>query len=281
MRLFTTVVEIKEYLRRQQAAGKSVGLVPTMGYLHEGHLSLIRRAVAETDIPVISVFVNPIQFGPSEDLGKYPRDLKRDQELIRETGAEVVFNPSMAEMYGTDYLTYVRVEKITETLCGVSRPGHFQGVATVVNKLFNIVRPDKAYFGQKDAQQALVIRKMVKDLNMDVEVVVCPIVREADGLAMSSRNTYLNAEERRQAVALYQALLAAKAMIEQGERDAHRVKRHMEELIHRQPLANVDYISVVDPESLREITEISGAVLLALAVKFGATRLIDNLRVEV
>lgn len=281
MRLFTTVVEIKEYLRRQQAAGKSVGLVPTMGYLHEGHLSLIRRAVAETDIPVISVFVNPIQFGPSEDLGKYPRDLQRDLEVIRETGAEVVFNPSMAEMYGTDYLTYVRVEKITETLCGVSRPGHFQGVATVVNKLFNIVRPDKAYFGQKDAQQALVIRKMVKDLNMDVEVVVCPIVREADGLAMSSRNTYLNAEERRQAVALYQALLAAKAMIEQGERDAHRVKRHMEELIHRQPLANVDYISVVDPESLREITEISGAVLLALAVKFGATRLIDNLRVEV
>lgn len=281
MRLFTTVVEIKEYLRRQQAAGKSIGLVPTMGYLHEGHLSLIRRAVAETDIPVTSIFVNPIQFGPSEDLGKYPRDLKRDQELIRETGAEVVFNPSMAEMYGTDYLTYVRVEKITETLCGVSRPGHFQGVATVVNKLFNIVRPDKAYFGQKDAQQALVIQKMVKDLNMDVEVVVCPIVREADGLAMSSRNTYLNAEERRQAGVLYQALLAAKAMIAQGERDAHRVKRHMEELIHRQPLANVDYISVVDPESLREITEISGAVLLALAVKFGATRLIDNLRVEV
>lgn len=281
MKLFTNIIEIKDYLRQQQAEGKRIGFVPTMGYLHEGHLSLIRRAIKETDIPVISIFVNPIQFGPSEDLEKYPHDLERDLKLIQKAGVAVVFNPSNEEMYGTDYLTYVRVEKITETLCGASRPGHFQGVTTVVNKLFNIVRPDKAYFGQKDAQQVMVIKKMVKDLNMDVEIVIGHTIREADGLAMSSRNTYLNSEERQQAVVLYQALLEAERMIRKGEKEASMIKKQIGKMICRRSLAEIDYVSIVNAESMQEITKISGLILIALAVRFGKTRLIDNILVEV
>jgi pantoate--beta-alanine ligase len=281
MKQYTRINEIKEYLRKQQAAGARIGLIPTMGYLHEGHLSLIRRAVRETDITVVSIFVNPIQFGPTEDLAKYPRDLEKDLQLIQKAGAAVVFVPSTDEIYGEDYQSYVRVEKITETLCGASRPSHFQGVTTVVTKLLNIVRPDLAYFGQKDAQQATVIKKMVKDLNMDVEIIVCPIVRETDGLAMSSRNAYLNAEERQQAVVLYQALMAAKNLIGQKEQDACVVRRLMEGMIRSQPLATIDYIAIVDAESLQERINISGTVLIAVAVKFGTTRLIDNIVMEV
>jgi pantoate--beta-alanine ligase len=277
MQQFTQITEIKEYLRKQQSGGARIGLVPTMGYLHEGHLSLIRRAVRENDITVVSIFVNPIQFGPSEDLAKYPRDLANDLQLIQETGAAVVFIPSTNEMYGEDYQTYVQVEKITKTLCGRSRPSHFQGVTTVVTKLFNIVRPDRAYFGQKDAQQAFVIKKMMQDLNMDVEIIVCPIVRETDNLAMSSRNVYLNVEERQQAVVLYQALTVAENLIQQKEKDALIVKEHMTELIRSKSLANIDYIAIVNAQSLQDIRNISGAVLIALAVKFGTTRLIDNI----
>jgi pantoate--beta-alanine ligase len=281
MKQYTQITQIKEYIRKQQSAGASIGFIPTMGYLHEGHLSLIRRSVRETDITVVSIFVNPIQFGPTEDLAKYPRDLEKDRQLIQEIGAAVVFIPSTDEMYGEDYQTYVHVEKITKTLCGISRPNHFQGVTTVVTKLFNIVRPDRAYFGQKDAQQALVIKKMVHDLNMDVEIIVCPTVRETDGLAMSSRNAYLNVEERQQAVVLYQTLMTAKDLIRQKEKDALMIKKRMEDMIGNKPLANIDYISIIDALSLQDVSNISGMVLIALAVKFGTTRLIDNIMVEV
>lgn len=281
MEQFGSMTQIKPYLRKFQAEGKTVGLVPTMGYLHEGHLSLIRRAVAENDLAVVSIFVNPIQFGPREDLDNYPRDLKRDLQLIASVGAKVVFTPSAKEMYGADFRTYVQVTGLTDHLCGRSRPGHFQGVTTVVTKLFNIVRPDKAYFGQKDAQQALVIRKMMRDLNGDPEVIICPIVREADGLAMSSRNVYLSGAQRRQATILYQALSAARQMIDAGERRAIRVTEEMTKLITSQPLAEIDYVAVVDADTLTDLNQISGAILIAVAVKFGSTRLIDNIIVEV
>ena len=280
MRQFTQIKEIKAYLRQRQSEGKSIGLVPTMGYLHGGHLSLIRRSVAETDVTIVSIFVNPIQFGPAEDLEKYPRNLAGDLDLLRQTGAVAVFTPGANEMYGDNYLTHVQVDKITDILCGPFRPGHFRGVATVVTKLFNIVRPDKAYFGQKDGQQAMVIKKMAQDLNMDVEIVVCPTLREADGLAMSSRNTYLNAEERNQATVLYQALTAARKLIQSGVTDVARVKRQMEEMIKSKSMAAIEYISLVDASSLREIAQVTGPVMIALAVRFGATRLIDNILVE-
>ncbi|HBF35941.1 MAG TPA: pantoate--beta-alanine ligase [Firmicutes bacterium] len=280
MQQFTKIQEMKDYLRPMQSAGQKIGLVPTMGYLHEGHLSLIRRAVQESDIAVVSIFVNPIQFGPSEDLAKYPHNLAKDLELIDKTGAAVVFTPDAVEMYGDNHLTFVHVEKITDILCGPFRPGHFQGVATVVNKLFNIVRPDKAYFGQKDGQQAMVIQKMVRDLNMDVTIITCPTVREADGLAMSSRNTYLNVAERSQAPVLYQVLTAAKDMIQGSITDGVLIKKQIKTMISSKPLANIEYISLVDASSFREISQVSGPVMIALAVKFGATRLIDNIIVE-
>jgi pantoate--beta-alanine ligase len=281
MQQFTRIQEIKSYLRQQQSLGRKIGFVPTMGYLHEGHLSLIRRAIRETDLAVVSIFVNPIQFGPTEDLENYPRNLERDLDMIRQTGAAVVFTPQAAEIYGDNHLTYVHVDKMTDILCGRFRPGHFQGVTTVVNKLLNIVRPDKAYFGQKDGQQAMVIQKMTRDLNMDVEIVVCPTVREADGLAMSSRNTYLSPEERNQAPVLYQALAAAKDLIQSGITDVAHIKKHMETMIQSKSLARIEYISLVAALSLREITEVSCPVMIALAVKFGTTRLIDNIMVEV
>lgn len=280
MKIIRKIEELKDILREEQKKGKEIGLVPTMGYLHEGHQSLIRKAADENDLVVVSIFVNPTQFGPNEDLEKYPRDLNRDIQLTEEAGGDIIFAPEAAEMYPKEYLTYVEVENITEALCGASRPGHFRGVTTVVSKLFHIVRPDRAYFGQKDAQQAIVIQRMVTDLNMDVMIEVCPIIREVDGLAMSSRNIYLSIEERKQAVVLFQALSRGTELIKQGEKNALKVKNEIEKMILEKPLAKIDYVSVVDFKTLKDVDKIEGKVLIAVAVKFGQTRLIDNMVVE-
>lgn len=275
--IIETVKELREYLAGQRAAGKTVGLVPTMGFLHEGHLSLIREAKAENDVVVVSDFVNPTQFGPNEDFESYPRNIERDTELALSAGADVIFYPSVSEMYPPESSTYVEVEgNITRVLCGASRPTHFRGVTTVVNKLFNIVEPDKAYFGQKDAQQVAVLTKMVKDLHMDIELIICPIVREPDGLAMSSRNTYLSAEERKQAVILNQALKKAKNAFANGEKDVVKLTGIITDKINEMPLAVIDYVSILDFPSLKPIITIEKDALGAVAVKFGKTRLIDN-----
>lgn len=275
--IIETVKELREYLAGQRAAGKTVGLVPTMGFLHEGHLSLIREAKAENDVVVVSDFVNPTQFGPNEDFESYPRNIERDTELALSAGADVIFYPSVSEMYPPESSTYVEVEgNITRVLCGASRPTHFRGVTTVVNKLFNIVEPDKAYFGQKDAQQVAVLTKMVKDLHMDIELIICPIVREPDGLAMSSRNTYLSAEERKQAVILNQALKKAKNAFANGEKDVVKLTEIITDKINEMPLAVIDYVSILDFPSLKPIITIEKDALAAVAVKFGKTRLIDN-----
>ncbi|HRG03434.1 MAG TPA: pantoate--beta-alanine ligase [Paludibacteraceae bacterium] len=275
--IIETVKELREYLAGQRAAGKTVGLVPTMGFLHEGHLSLIREAKAENDVVVVSDFVNPTQFGPNEDFESYPRNIERDTELALSAGADVIFYPSVSEMYPPESSTYVEVEgNITRVLCGASRPTHFRGVTTVVNKLFNIVEPNKAYFGQKDAQQVAVLTKMVKDLHMDIELIICPIVREPDGLAMSSRNTYLSAEERKQAVILNQALKKAKNAFANGEKDVVKLTGIITDKINEMPLAVIDYVSILDFPSLKPIITIEKDALAAVAVKFGKTRLIDN-----
>jgi pantoate--beta-alanine ligase len=254
----------------------SVGFVPTMGYLHEGHLELVRLAKNENHIAVVSIFVNPTQFAPSEDFKAYPRDLDRDLALLESAGADIVFIPGDKDMYPAGYDTWVEVKGITQTLEGRSRPTHFQGVTTVCNKLFNIVQPNRAYFGQKDAQQALVIEKMVSDLNMNLEIVVAPTIREKDGLAMSSRNIYLTPEERRSAPVLHKALQLASDMYDKGERDAILIKNAMTRLITAVPAAKIDYISIADIETLREVNAIRGRVLISLAVKLGKPRLIDN-----
>ena len=275
--IIETVKELREYLAGQRAASKTVGLVPTMGFLHEGHLSLIREAKAENDVVVVSDFVNPTQFGPNEDFESYPRNIEQDTELALSAGADVIFYPSVSEMYPPESSTYVEVEgNITRVLCGASRPTHFRGVTTVVNKLFNIVEPDKAYFGQKDAQQVAVLTKMVKDLHMDIELIICPIVREPDGLAMSSRNTYLSAEERKQAVILNQALKKAKNAFANGEKDVVKLTGIITDKINEMPLAVIDYVSILDFPSLKPIITIEKDALAAVAVKFGKTRLIDN-----
>ena len=275
--IIETVKELREYLAGQRAAGKTVGLVPTMGFLHEGHLSLIREAKAENDVVVVSDFVNPTQFGPNEDFESYPRNIERDTERALSAGADVIFYPSVSEMYPPESSTYVEVEgNITRVLCGASRPTHFRGVTTVVNKLFNIVEPDKAYFGQKDAQQVAVLTKMVKDLHMDIELIICPIVREPDGLAMSSRNTYLSSEERKQAVILNQALKKAKNAFANGEKDVVKLTGIITDKINEMPLAVIDYVSILDFPSLKPIITIEKDALGAVAVKFGKTRLIDN-----
>ncbi len=276
MRVITTINEMRLYIKEERAKGKSVGLVPTMGYLHEGHALLIARSAAENDVTVVSVFVNPTQFGANEDLDSYPRDLEHDCAVAEQAGAQVIFHPTAAEMYPSDYRTYVNVEEITLPLCGKSRPTHFRGVTTVVCKLFCIVAPDRAYFGQKDAQQLIVIKQMVRDLNMDITVVPCPIVREADGLAKSSRNVYLNEEERRQALVLNQALALAQDLYKNGERNANVLKDAMVKKIQTAPLADIDYVELVDLESLQAIQTLTTPALAALAVRFGATRLIDN-----
>ena len=253
----------------------TVGFVPTMGYLHEGHLALIRRARAECDHVVVSIFVNPTQFGANEDLSKYPRDLERDLRLI-EPYTDLVWTPSAEVMYPQGYQTWVEVEAVTRPLEGTMRPGHFKGVTTVVAKLFNSVQPHKAYFGQKDAQQVAVIRQMVRDLNFPVEIVVCPTSREADGLAMSSRNVYLDPAQRQAATVLFRSLSAAKAAYEQGERDGEKLREKMKEILASEPLAQVQYVSCADYDTLEELTVIKGKALLSMAVFLGKTRLIDN-----
>lgn len=274
------IQEMKEIVKRLKKEGKSIGFVPTMGYLHEGHLSLVRLSKQQNDITIMSIFVNPIQFGPNEDYDRYPRDFERDKSLAEKEGVDYIFYPSVEEMYPEDFKTVVSVKKITEIMCGKSRPGHFDGVATVVLKLFNIVNPDRAYFGQKDAQQLAVIKQMVKDLNLDVEIIPCPIVREQDGLAMSSRNVYLSEEERKSAAVLYRALNLAKEMIEKGEKDVSSIKRAMEEMILKEKYTKIDYIEFVNNETFEIISKVEGKVLIALAVFVGKTRLIDNIVVE-
>jgi len=254
----------------------TVGLVPTMGFLHEGHLSLIRRARDECDHVVVSIFVNPTQFGPKEDLSKYPRDIERDLKLIEPLGTDLVWMPSAEIMYPQGYQTWVEVEAITSPLEGAMRPGHFKGVTTIVAKLFNGVQPHKAYFGQKDAQQVAVIRQMVRDLNFPLEIVVCPIVREPDGLAMSSRNVYLDPEQRKAATVLFRSLSAAKEAYEKDERDAEKVRGKMKEVLAGEPLAEPQYVSCADYDTLEELNEIKGKALLSMAVFIGKTRLIDN-----
>lgn len=281
MIIIETIKELKETINSHRRQGSSIGFVPTMGYLHEGHLSLIRAAKQENQLVVVSIFVNPTQFGVGEDFEAYPRNMERDAALAQSAGADVIFHPTVKEMYPDQYYTYVEVMEITNRLCGLSRPTHFRGVTTVVNKLFNIVQPDKAYFGQKDAQQVAVIEKMVKDLNMNVEVIPCPIVREADGLAMSSRNTYLTPEQRQAALILSKSLFAAQDMIQQGSRNASEIKEFIINSIKSEPLAVIDYVEVIDALTLDSITELKGSILMALAVKVGKTRLIDNIRMEV
>jgi pantoate--beta-alanine ligase len=272
---------VRRAVARARAEGRSVGLVPTMGALHAGHASLVRSARQETGFVVVPIFVNPTQFGPAEDLARYPRPLAQDLVACDEAGADLVFTPEAATMYPDGFRTYVEVRGLEDILCGASRPGHFRGVATVVLKLFNIVGPDVAYFGQKDAQQARLLRQMVRDLDVPVRIRVCPIVREADGLAMSSRNRYLDADERRHARVLYLSLEEARGLIEHGERDAARVRQAMVSRIQATPGATMDYVAVVDAESLQPLDRLRGEVLLAVAVKFGATRLIDNCLVSV
>ncbi len=276
MKVIATIAEMRKL--KEEIAG-TLGFVPTMGYLHEGHISLVKRAKDENEIVVVSIYVNPTQFGPREDFKNYPRDTKRDLVML-EPYADIVFIPTDKEMYPEGYATWVEVKGVTEVLEGAIRPGHFLGVTTIVNKLFNIVEPTRAYFGQKDAQQVVVIKKMVKDLNMNVEIVVCPTVREQDGLAMSSRNTYLTSEQRRGATVLYKSLLLAKDLVTNGETDAGVLRQEMAYLIKKEPLARVEYISVADNDTLKEIHRIKGPVLISLSVKFGKTRLIDNIVLE-
>lgn len=254
----------------------SVGLVPTMGYLHEGHQSLISKSVSENDRTVVSVFVNPIQFGPNEDLEAYPRDLKRDMEAVEAVGGDLIFNPEPAEMYPSHFTSFIDTTETTELLCGAVRPVHFRGVCTVVGKLFNIVTPDRAYFGQKDAQQLATIRRFVRDLNFGLEIVPCPIVREADGLAKSSRNTYLSPAERKAALILSKSLALGKKAVDEGERDASKVVSIITESLQTEPLARIDYVEVVDFENIQRVETISGETLVAIAVYIGKTRLIDN-----
>ncbi|CCJ33037.1 MULTISPECIES: pantoate--beta-alanine ligase [Caloramator] len=276
MEIIRSVIKMQNKAKELLKEGKTIGFVPTMGYLHDGHKSLIERARRENDIVVVSIFVNPTQFGPNEDYDRYPRDEERDKKICEAAGCDIVFIPEREDMYGENYSTYVEVLNLTEGLCGASRPGHFRGVATVVTKLFNIVKPTRAYFGQKDAQQLAVIKRMVMDLNMDVVIVPCPIVREEDGLAMSSRNTYLNEDERKQALVLYKSLKLAEKMIIDGERDVKRIKDEMVNLIKTSKDAVIDYVEFVDNQNLKPVDKVEGEVLIALAVKIGKTRLIDN-----
>jgi pantoate--beta-alanine ligase len=273
--------EMREIVEEEKARGMTVGLVPTMGFFHEGHLALMRRARADCDVVVVSLFVNPTQFGPGEDLEAYPRDFERDRALAESVGVDYIFAPEVEEMYPAGASTFVEVEEISGVMCGRSRPGHFRGVATVVAKLFNIMPAQKAYFGQKDAQQLVVIRKMAADLDIPVEVIPVPTVRESDGLAMSSRNTYLEPEERAQAVALYRSLEAARALVEVGERRAYNVSNAMEEVISTFPLVNLEYIFICDNIFLQPLEELSGEVLVAVAARIGRARLIDNMLLTV
>jgi pantoate--beta-alanine ligase len=269
------------YIFSLKQKGRRIGFVPTMGYFHKGHLSLIRKARHENDVVVVSIFVNPIQFGPREDYKRYPRDLSRDKTFAKKEGVDFIFYPDEKTMYALNHSTYVNVEDISENLCGRFRPGHFRGVATVVTKLFNIIPADNAYFGQKDAQQAFIIRRMVRDLDMPLKVKILPTVREKDGLAMSSRNTYLNKKEKQEATVLFESLLLAKDLIRKGKRRANEIIRRMKDLITSKASAKIEYISIVDTEELKDLKVLKGNVLIALAVYFGKTRLIDNIIMKV
>ena len=273
MNILSSLLDLRT--KRLSLTGK-VGLVPTMGYLHPGHLSLVSRAKEENDHVIVTIFVNPTQFGANEDLSKYPRDLERDLELLKPLGVDIVWNPSAETMYPPGYQTWVEVEALTNPLEGARRPGHFKGVTTVVSKLFNATQPHKAYFGQKDAQQVAVIRRMTADLNFPIEIVVCPTLREDDGLAMSSRNKYLNEAERKAATVLFRSLSEAKKLYEAGERDAEKLRAKMKEVLASEPLVNVQYVSCADYDSLEELTVIEKKALLSMAVFIGKTRLIDN-----
>ena len=276
----TTIKEVREQVKAWKREGLSVGLVPTMGYLHEGHQSLIKRAVEENDRVVVSIFVYPMQFGPTEDLDSYPRDLEKDSALCESTGANLIFHPEPEEMYTDGFCSYVDMSGLTEELCGLSRPVHFRGVCTVVSKLFHIVAPDRAYFGQKDAQQLAIIKRMVLDLNIDVEVIGCPIVREADGLAKSSRNTYLSPEERQAALILSKTIKLGEDMVKNGEKNCKVILDAMKKNIETEPLAKIDYVKIVDGLTMQQIETIDRPILCAKAVYIGKTRLIDNFMAE-
>jgi len=271
---------VRQRVREWKKAGLTIGFVPTMGYLHEGHKSLIDAARQDNDRVVVSIFVNPMQFGPNEDLASYPRDLKKDAGLCEAAGVDLIFNPQPEEMYAPDFASYVDMDGLTAQLCGKSRPGHFRGVQTVVLKLFHIVAPDRAYFGQKDAQQLAVIKRMVRDLNVDIEIIGCPIVREEDGLAKSSRNTYLNEAERKAALVLSRSLKAGRELLESGETKAAAIRQAVIQEIEKEPLAKIDYVEIVDFDTITPVDEVNGPILAAVAVYIGKTRLIDNFIVE-
>ncbi len=275
------IKSMSRWVKAQKNKGRTIGFVPTMGYIHEGHISLARKAKKDCDKVVMSIFVNPIQFGPKEDFKRYPRDLKRDYRIARSAGVDLIFYPSTKDMYPDNFFTYVSVTGLTDILCGRSRPGHFKGVVTVVTKLFNIIAPDIAYFGKKDAQQAIIIKKMAEDLNFPIKIRVLPTVREAGGLAMSSRNAYLSASERYDALVINRALKSAKRLISSGELNADMVISHIKKLIKQRKSVRIDYVEVVDMNSLKKINKISGGALIAIAVFIGKTRLIDNITLRV
>jgi pantoate--beta-alanine ligase len=279
MKIVRTIPEMKAAVAEAKASGAKIGLVPTMGFLHEGHLSLVRECRKRTDLTAVSIFVNPIQFGPKEDFRTYPRDFERDAALLEREGVDIVFCPEAEEMFPSGYKTYVEVQDLQDRLCGRSRPGHFRGVCTVVLKLFNIIRPDVAFFGWKDAQQVFVLRKMAEDLDLDVRIEGLPLLRDEDGVALSSRNSYLNPDERKAARVLTESLGEAKIMIEHGEKDTRLIVDRMKARIEKEPLARIDYIEIVDQRELLPVERIEGAVLVALAVFVGKTRLIDNIRI--
>lgn len=277
MEVITKIRDMQERSSRLRRDGKIIGFVPTMGAFHEGHLSLMRAARKENDVVVVSIFVNPIQFGQDEDYDRYPRDLETDKALAQEVGVDIIFSPTTDEMYPSGYLTYIEVERLSGLLCGRWRPGHFRGVTTVVAKLFNIVAPHRAYFGEKDWQQSIIIKRMVEDLNYGIEIKVLPIVRDEDGVALSSRNTYLNEDERRAARVLNLSLKMADRLLREGERDAGRIIDEVKGMINKEGLARIEYVSVCDPETLEEIKTIENNALIAMAVRIGGARLIDNL----
>jgi pantoate--beta-alanine ligase len=277
MKVITKIKKMQSLSEKLRLERKKIGFVPTMGYLHNGHLSLVKRIKQLCDTVVMSIFVNPTQFGPNEDFKDYPRNFKRDKKLAQQSGVDIIFYPTIKEMYKNDFLTSVKVKKITEIMCGLSRPTHFEGVTTVVAKLFNIIKPHIAIFGQKDAQQSAVIKKMAKDLNFDIKIIISPIIREKDGLAISSRNTYLSRDERKDALVLYESLLYAKKLIRNGETSPKFIIKKMKELISPKKRVKLDYISITDPNTLENVKEIKEKVLIALAAYIGKTRLIDNI----
>ena len=281
MKLVKTIEEVRRIVGEWKKIGLTVGFVPTMGYLHEGHASLIDASVRDCDKTVVSVFVNPMQFAPNEDLASYPRDINHDSILCKTHGANLIFNPDPSEMYDEGFSSYVDMSVLTEDLCGLSRPIHFRGVCTVLTKLFNIVNPDNAYFGEKDAQQLAIVKHMVRDLNMNINVIGCQIVREEDGLAKSSRNTYLSPEERKAALVLSKTVFMGKKMVEDGERDVNKILDKMKENINKEPLAKIDYVKIVDALTIKPVEKIEKPILCAMAVYIGKTRLIDNFSYEI